>query len=64
MHPAAARSPILSSSLKFPIRSPSASNTALQTDDRRAMVVAERNMTLAPLAAERQSRYAQSPGMS
>ena len=31
-------------------------NTALQTDERRAMVVAERQLTLAPLAAERQIR--------
>ena len=32
------------------------SNTALQTDERRALVVARCKLTLAPLAAERQSR--------
>ena len=32
-------------------------NTALQTDERRASVSANRTVILAPLAAERQSRY-------
>ena len=31
-------------------------NKALQTDERRALVITKRKMTLAPLAAERQSR--------
>jgi hypothetical protein len=34
------------------------SNTALQTDDRRATVCQSFKMTFAPLAAERQNRWA------
>ena len=35
---------------------PKPSNTALQTDERRVLVMANLLVTLAPLAAERQSR--------
>src|SRR3990172_4794452 len=36
-------------------------NKPLQTDERRTAVAAFRRVTLAPLAAERQSRYADNP---
>ena len=34
-------------------------NTPLQTDERRALIIAELHITIAPLAAERQKRYAE-----